>query len=188
MKPAALRHHRLRHDGAGASAQHRPFCRCRAWPRSSNPTPDMRAARSGAGPGARMVGSVAEVLAVDRGELPADRQPNHLHLGQLEEIAAHPPAAGAGAKSRCSPTRPMRRGWQPCAPATRRRSGWRWNTATCRPSPICIARGAGGDRRRQDADDPRTPLSLPAKGRRLEPLQPQLPAARWWKSAAISST
>ena len=39
------------------------------------PDPGMRAAAAALAPGARMVGSVAEVLAVDEVELPADRQP-----------------------------------------------------------------------------------------------------------------
>lgn len=51
------------------------------------PDPDMRAAAATLAPGARMVASVAEVLAVPEVNCLLIASPNHLHLGQLEEIA-----------------------------------------------------------------------------------------------------
>lgn len=51
------------------------------------PDAGMRAAASALVPGARMVGSVAEVLAVPEVNCLLIASPNHLHLGQLEEIA-----------------------------------------------------------------------------------------------------
>jgi predicted dehydrogenase len=51
------------------------------------PDPGMRAAASALLPGARMVASVAEVLAVPEVNCLLIASPNHLHLGQLEEIA-----------------------------------------------------------------------------------------------------
>jgi predicted dehydrogenase len=51
------------------------------------PDPGMRAAAAALVPGARMVGSVAEVLAVPEVNCLLIASPNHLHLGQLEEIA-----------------------------------------------------------------------------------------------------
>jgi predicted dehydrogenase len=52
------------------------------------PDPGMRAAAQALAPGARMVGSVAEVLAVPEVDCLLIASPNFLHLGQLEEIAA----------------------------------------------------------------------------------------------------
>ncbi|NJS38335.1 MAG: Gfo/Idh/MocA family oxidoreductase [Rhodobacteraceae bacterium] len=51
------------------------------------PDSAMRAAASAMVPGARMVGSVAEVLADPQVNCLLIASPNHLHLGQLEEIA-----------------------------------------------------------------------------------------------------
>ena len=51
------------------------------------PDPGMRAAAAALVPEARMVGSVAEVLAVAEVNCLLIASPNHLHLGQLEEIA-----------------------------------------------------------------------------------------------------
>ncbi len=51
------------------------------------PDPGMRAAASAMVPGARMVGSLAEVLAVPEVNCLLIVSPNHLHLQQLEEIA-----------------------------------------------------------------------------------------------------
>jgi predicted dehydrogenase len=51
------------------------------------PDPDMRAAAAALVPGARLVGAVAEVLAVPEVNCLLIASPNHLHLGQLEEIA-----------------------------------------------------------------------------------------------------
>ena len=51
------------------------------------PDPGMRAAAAALMPRARMVGSVAEVLAVPEVNCLLIASPNHLHLGQLEEIA-----------------------------------------------------------------------------------------------------
>lgn len=51
------------------------------------PDPGMRAAAAALVPGARMVGSVAEVLAVPEVNCLLIASPNHMHLGQLEEIA-----------------------------------------------------------------------------------------------------
>jgi predicted dehydrogenase len=51
------------------------------------PDPAMRAAALALVPGARMVASVAEVLAVPEVNCLLIASPNHLHLGQLEEIA-----------------------------------------------------------------------------------------------------
>ena len=51
------------------------------------PDPGMRAAAASLAPGARMVGSVAEVLAVEDVNCLLIASPNHLHLSQLEEIA-----------------------------------------------------------------------------------------------------
>jgi predicted dehydrogenase len=51
------------------------------------PDPAMRAAAAALVPGARMVGSPAEVLAVPEVNCLLVASPNHLHLGQLEEIA-----------------------------------------------------------------------------------------------------
>ena len=51
------------------------------------PDPDMRAAAAALVPAARMVGSVAELLAMDEVNCLLIVSPNHLHLGQLEEIA-----------------------------------------------------------------------------------------------------
>jgi predicted dehydrogenase len=51
------------------------------------PDPAMRAAAAAMVPGARMVGSVAELLAVAEVNCLLIASPNHLHLGQLEEIA-----------------------------------------------------------------------------------------------------
>jgi predicted dehydrogenase len=52
------------------------------------PDAGMRARAAALAPGARMVGSLAEVLAVDAVNCLLIASPNHLHLGQLEEIAA----------------------------------------------------------------------------------------------------
>jgi predicted dehydrogenase len=51
------------------------------------PDPSMRAAAAALVPGAQMVGSVAEVLAVPEVNCLLIASPNHLHLQQLEEIA-----------------------------------------------------------------------------------------------------
>jgi predicted dehydrogenase len=51
------------------------------------PDPGMRARAAALAPGARMVGSVAEVLAVPEVTALLIASPNFLHLGQLEEIA-----------------------------------------------------------------------------------------------------
>jgi predicted dehydrogenase len=51
------------------------------------PDPDMRAAAAALAPGARMVGSVVDVLAMPEVNCLLIASPNHLHLGQLEEIA-----------------------------------------------------------------------------------------------------
>lgn len=51
------------------------------------PDPSMRAAAAALVPGAAMVGSVAEVLAVPEVDCLLIASPNHLHLPQLEEIA-----------------------------------------------------------------------------------------------------
>jgi predicted dehydrogenase len=51
------------------------------------PDPGMRAAAAALAPDARMVGSVAEVLAVDEVNCLLIASPNFLHLGQLEEIS-----------------------------------------------------------------------------------------------------
>jgi predicted dehydrogenase len=51
------------------------------------PDPGMRAAAAALVPGARMVGSVAEVLADPQVNCLLIASPNHLHLAQLEEIA-----------------------------------------------------------------------------------------------------
>lgn len=51
------------------------------------PDPGMCAAASAMVPGARMVGSLAELLAVPEVNCLLIASPNHLHLGQLEEIA-----------------------------------------------------------------------------------------------------
>ncbi len=52
------------------------------------PDAGMRAAAAALAPGARMVGSVAEVLAVEEVNCLLITSPNYLHLAQLEEIAA----------------------------------------------------------------------------------------------------
>ncbi len=52
------------------------------------PDPGMRAAAQALAPGPRMVGSLAEVLAVPEVDCLLIASPNHLHLGQLEQIAA----------------------------------------------------------------------------------------------------
>jgi predicted dehydrogenase len=52
------------------------------------PDAGMRAAAAALAPGARMVGSIAEVLAVDEVNCLLITSPNYLHLRQLEEIAA----------------------------------------------------------------------------------------------------
>jgi predicted dehydrogenase len=51
------------------------------------PDPSMRAAAAALVPGAQMVGSVAEVLAVPEVNCLLIASPNHLHLQQVEEIA-----------------------------------------------------------------------------------------------------
>src|SRR5512138_1998906 len=51
------------------------------------PDAGMRAAAAALVPGARMVGSVAELLAVEDVNCLLIASPNHLHLAQLEEIA-----------------------------------------------------------------------------------------------------
>lgn len=51
------------------------------------PDPAMRAGAASLAPGARMVGSLAEVLAVAEVNCLLIASPNHLHLSQLEEIA-----------------------------------------------------------------------------------------------------
>ena len=51
------------------------------------PDRNMRERASALAPGARMVGSLAEVLAVDAVNCILIASPNHMHLGQLEEIA-----------------------------------------------------------------------------------------------------
>lgn len=51
------------------------------------PDPAMRAAAANLAPDARMVGSLAEVLAVEEVNCLLIASPNHLHLSQLEEIA-----------------------------------------------------------------------------------------------------
>jgi predicted dehydrogenase len=94
------------------------------------PDPDMRAAAAALVPGARLVGAVAEVLAVPEVNCLLIASPNHLHLGQLEEIARIRPLPVLCEKPLF--TEP--------ADATPRRSGWRWNTATCHLSRICCAR------------------------------------------------
>ncbi len=55
------------------------------------PDPGMALAAQGLAPGARMAGSVAEVLADREVNCLLIASPNHLHLGQLEEIAAARP-------------------------------------------------------------------------------------------------
>ncbi|WGV14801.1 Gfo/Idh/MocA family protein [Fuscovulum ytuae] len=52
------------------------------------PDPDMRAAAATLVPDAQMVGSVAEVLANPEVNALLIASPNHMHLGQLEQIAA----------------------------------------------------------------------------------------------------
>jgi hypothetical protein len=99
----------------------------------------------------------------------------------------HPPPAGARGKAgRHAPARTTR----PCAiwPATTpRRSGWRWNTATCPPS-------------RASANWPRRPPAASRCSRSASTVSPSsrrsatgtastaTPAARWSRNAAISST
>jgi predicted dehydrogenase len=51
------------------------------------PDPGMRAAAAALVPGAQLVGSVAELLGVAEVNCLLIASPNHLHLGQLEEIA-----------------------------------------------------------------------------------------------------
>jgi predicted dehydrogenase len=51
------------------------------------PDPDMRAAAAALAPGARMVRSVMDVLAMPEVNCLLIASPNHLHLSQLEEIA-----------------------------------------------------------------------------------------------------
>lgn len=51
------------------------------------PDAGMREKAAAAAPGARMVGSIAEVLAVEAVDCLLIASPNYLHLGQLEEIA-----------------------------------------------------------------------------------------------------
>lgn len=51
------------------------------------PDAGMRAAAAALAPGARMVASVAEILAIPEVNCLLIVSPNHLHLGQLEEIA-----------------------------------------------------------------------------------------------------
>jgi predicted dehydrogenase len=51
------------------------------------PDPGMRAAAAALVPAARMVGSVAELLAIPEVNCLLVASPNYLHLGQLEEIA-----------------------------------------------------------------------------------------------------
>ena len=55
------------------------------------PDAQMRAEAAALAPGARMVGSVAELLAVEAVNALLIASPNHLHLRQLEEIAATRP-------------------------------------------------------------------------------------------------
>ncbi|THD83457.1 Gfo/Idh/MocA family oxidoreductase [Aliigemmobacter aestuarii] len=52
------------------------------------PDPDMAATAAAMVPGARMVGSIAELLAVEDVTCLLIASPNYLHLAQLEEIAA----------------------------------------------------------------------------------------------------
>ena len=55
------------------------------------PDPAMRALAADLAPEAAMVGSVAELLAVERVNCLLIASPNHFHLGQLEQIAATRP-------------------------------------------------------------------------------------------------
>ncbi|MFN4173451.1 MAG: Gfo/Idh/MocA family protein, partial [Pseudorhodobacter sp.] len=55
------------------------------------PDPGMAAAAAALAPGARMVASVADLLAVEAVNALLVASPNHLHLDQLEQIAATRP-------------------------------------------------------------------------------------------------
>lgn len=103
------------------------------------PNPGMRATAATLAPGARMVGSVAEVLAVNEVNCLLIASPNHLHLGQLEEIARTRPLPILCEKPLfTNPTDAPR--LAALRAAYPRRSGWRWNTAICPPSRICCGK------------------------------------------------
>ena len=143
-----LRRDRLRHDGAGAHAQHRacstaprsprsssPIRAWRRWPRGSRPARercDIARGAAGAPRPGRAGDRPARTTAMSTS---SRRSPRTGPLPLLVEKPLFTAPADAAAAARAS------------RPAIRRRSGWRWNTATCRRSPRLVAAGRGRDRR-----------------------------------------
>lgn len=137
------------------------------------PDPDMRARAAELAPGATMAASLAEVARHPDVTVLLIVSPNYLHLGQLEEIAAIRPLPILCEKPLFTdpadaPRLAALRNAYP-APIWVAME-YRYMPPRCPPDSPC-PHSHGRD---QDADHPRTPLSLSGKGWRLEPLQPQL--------------
>ena len=129
-RQAALRDHRLRHDGAGASAQHRAAAGRRGGG-------DLRArrghagGRGGAGAGGACSWSGSRTLLAVRTWTPADRQPEPPALPSSSRRSPRSGRCRCWSRSRSSPTLAEAPRLGGSARPIRRRSGWRWNTATC---------------------------------------------------------
>ena len=91
--PAAeLRHHRLRHDGAGASAQHRAAARRARSPRSSSPTRRCAPRRRRWRRGARTVAVAGRAAGGAERSTPADRSARTISTStRSRQIAARRP-------------------------------------------------------------------------------------------------
>ena len=129
-------------------------------------------AASSAGGGYPRFADYRDLLAADICDAYVVATPNDLHVAVMRD-ARRAAASRSSARSRSAPR------VADCSEITqlaegrrRRRSGWRWNTATCRRCSGCSTRSRTATIGRLADDlDPRAPLSVPEEGRRLEPLQ-----------------
>ncbi len=95
-----LRHDRMWHDGAGAHPQHRACCRMRFVAAIFEPDPGMRAIAKTLAPQAIYAKSIADLLAIDAVDAPADRIAEFRCIcDQIEEILARRAAAAFGRKA-----------------------------------------------------------------------------------------
>ena len=132
------------------------------------PDAAMRASAADLAPEAEIVRSVAELLAVEAVNCLLIASPNHLHLGQIEEIAAIRPLpilvekplfTGPGDAARLA-------GLRAAYPAPI------WVAMEYRympPVALLIEGGGPRHRRHSHAHHPGASLSVPAESRRLEP-------------------
>jgi len=118
------------------------------------PDAGMRAQAARLAPEARFVDSVEALLAAQDVEALVITSPNHMHLPQLEQIARTQPRPVLVEK-------PL---FTDAADLDRVRG-------LALGAPLWVAMDGPDDRRYPDADHPRTSVSVPAQGWRLEPLQ-----------------